>query len=491
MKSLSLRLSAVSLVCRPALLCCLPLGLAAPSGAAQPPAPAEIVSQAQDRKAVAVTIYNQSLALIREERQVKLNAGRNLLALREVSADIKPQTASLRSLSGANLTLREQNFDFDLLTPQKLLDKYVGKTVTVVRTNDKTNTETREQATVLANNDGVVLKYADRIETGLPANARIVYPDVPQTLRDRPTLVVDLDSSQGGAQQIELSYLTSGLSWQADYVATLGSDEKTLNLAGWVTLTNQSGAAYENAKLQLVAGDVNRVPEMQMLVAGTDMAPAPVLGRAAMQQENLFEYHLYTLGQPTTLRDRQTKQVALLSAAHVPVNKEYRMAGAADWYQNESNAPEQGDKRNVEVFMSFENKGGDLGMPLPSGTVRVYKSDQAGHAQFIGEDRIQHTPKNETVRLKLGQAFDITGNWKRTDFSRLSKRVFEQEITIELSNAKDEPVTVRVVEPIPGDWKILKESLPHTQSSANSALWNVPVPAGGKTKLTYRVRTEW
>ena len=473
--------------CRP-LWCGLPLALAAAGAAAQP---AETVSQAQDRQAVAVTIYNQSLALIREERQVNLNAGRNLLALREVSAQIKPQTASLRSLSGARLALREQNFDFDLLTPRKLLDKYVGKTVTVVRAHDKSETETREQATVLANNDGVVLKYADRIETGLPPNARIVYPDVPQTLRDRPTLVVDLDSDKAGAQRIDLSYLSGGLTWQADYVATLSGDEKTLDLAGWVTLTNQSGAAYENAKLQLVAGDVNRVPEPRAAMMRDRVAPMAAAAPAPMAQENLFEYHLYTLGQPTTLRDQQTKQVALLSATRVPAKKEYRLQGASYWYESEGSEPEQGDKRSVEVFMSFDNKGGDLGVPLPRGTARVYKSDSAGHPQFIGEDRIDHTPKNETVRLKLGKAFDLTGNWKRTDFSRLSRREFEQTIAIELANAKDEAVTVRVVEPIPGDWKMLTESLPHLKSSASSAQWDVPVPANGKTTLTYRVRTKW
>jgi len=477
------------LLARRPLWCCLPLGLIA-AGAAAQPAPTETVSQAQDRQAVAVTIYNQSLALIREERQINLNAGRNLLALREVSAKIKPQTASLSSLSGARLTLREQNFDFDLLTPQKLLDKYVGKTVTVVRTRDKSDTETREQATVLANNNGVVLKYADRIETGLPKDARIVYPDLPQTLRDRPTLVMDLDSDRAGAQRVDLSYLTSGLSWQADYVATLSGDEKTLDLAGWVTLTNQSGAAYENAKLQLVAGDVNRVPEEQaVLMFKRDAEPAPA--PPPMAQENLFEYHLYTLGQPTTLRDEQTKQVALLSAARVPAHKEYRLQGASYGYQNEDSAPERGDKRSVEVFMSFDNKGGDLGVPLPRGTARVYKSDTAGHPQFIGEDHIEHTPKNETVRLKLGQAFDLTGHWKRTDFTRISKREFEQSIAIELANAKDEAATVRVVEPIPGDWQMLQESLPHLKSSASSAQWDVPVPANGKTTLTYLVRTKW
>ena len=475
---------------RRALLSWLLLGIVAADAAAQPAAPAETVSGAQDRKAVAVTIYNQSLALIREERNVPLAVGRNLLALREVSAQIKPETASLRSLSGARLTLHEQNFDFDLLTPQKLLDKYVGKTVTVVRYNTHSGAETRESATVLADHEGVVLKYADRIETDLPPNARIVYPDVPQTLRDRPTLVVDLDSNQGGRQPIELSYLSGGLSWQADYVATLADDEKTLDLAGWVTLTNQSGTAYENAKLQLVAGAVNRVPEMQgklaMLPRAAPALPAP----APMTQEQLFEYHLYTLERPTTLRDQQTKQVALLSAARVPVSKEYRLEGAPYGFYEQTQTPEQGDKRGVDVFISFANKGGDLGLPLPQGTVRVYRHDKAGQALFIGEDRIDHTPKNATVRLKLGKAFDITGNWKRTDFSRISQQVTEQAITIELANAKDVPVTVRVVEPIPGDWSILKESAPHTQSSAHSALWDIAVPANGKSTLTYRVRIQ-
>jgi hypothetical protein len=290
---------------------------------------------------------------------------------------------------------------------------------------------------------------------------------------------------------VELSYLSGGLSWQADYVATLADDEKTLDLAGWVTLTNQSGTAYENAKLQLVAGDVNRVRED--LLAKPE-APMALLARAApapMAREQLFEYHLYTLGRPTTLRDQQTKQVALLSAARVLVTKEYRMEGAPYWFQDENSAPERGDKRSVEVFIQFANKGGDLGQPLPKGTIRVYKSDKAGRALFIGEDRIDHTPKNETVRLKLGKAFDVTGNWKRTEFSRISKRVTEQAIAIELSNAKDTPVTVRVVEPIPGDWQILTESQPHTQSSARSAMWDVAVPANGKSTLTYRVRTQW
>jgi hypothetical protein len=207
-----------------------------------------------------------------------------------------------------------------------------------------------------------------------------------------------------------------------------------------------------------------------------------------MAQEELFEYHLYTLGRPTTLRNQQTKQVALLSAARVPVTKEYRMDGASYWFSESARQPESGDKRSVTVFIGWDNKGGDLGQPLPKGIVRVYKSDRQGSPQFVGEDRIDHTPKNETIRLKLGKAFDLTGKWKRTDFSRVSSSVMEQEIAIELSNAKDIPVPIRVVEPIPGDWKILKENYTSTKASSNSAMWDVPVPANSKTTLTYRVR---
>jgi hypothetical protein len=463
------------------------LGMIAATASAQVDTPTENISPGEDRKAVAVTIYNESLALIREERDLNLKAGRNLVALREVSGKIDPATASLRSLSGSEFSLREQNFDFDLLTPASLLKKYVGKAITVARYNQQTGKESSEQATVLANNDGVVLKYADRIETNLPNNARIVYGSVPTTLRDQPTLVVDFDSNKSGQQRAELSYLSSGFSWRADYVATLASDEKTLDLAGWVTLTNQSGTAYDNAKLQLVAGDVNRVradfnSDMMML-----RPPPPSPGANSMAQEELFEYHLYTLGRPTTLRNQQTKQVALLSAAHVPVTKEYRM-DIASYYYNESVPADSGSKRNVTVFINWDNKGGNLGVPLPKGIVRVYKSDRQGSPQFIGEDRIDHTPKNDTVRLQLGKAFDVTGNWKRTDFSRVSEKVIEQEVAIEISNAKDIPVTVRIVEPIPRDWKILKENYASTKSSGNSAMWDVPVSANSKTTLTYRVR---
>lgn len=463
--------------------------------------PAETVSRGEDRESVAVTIYNDDLALIRETRKVPLNAGINRIALRDVSARIMPQTATLVARGDAVLQLLEQNFDYDLLSGEALLAKNVGKRVTTIRTNPATGEETREDATVLADNNGVVLQYADRIETGLPANVRLAFHDVPANLRDRPTLTVDLTSDKAGEQSVDLAYLSQGLGWKADYVASLADDEKTLNLAGWVTLNNQSGTAYENATLQLVAGDVARVQEeFRNAMPAMAMAEAAPMKARPMLEEGLFEYHLYTLDRPTTLKNNQNKQVALLSAAQVPVQKEYRLQGSSGWYYYgaDTSALEMGDKRKVDVFMTFKNdEASQLGMPLPKGVIRVYKNDSNKRTQFIGEDRIDHTAKNDEVRLKLGSAFDVNGVWKMVDAKRVDKGKlgkllendeFEATYRIELNNAKKEAVTVKVVEPIPGEWKIIEESLPHEQTSANSAMWQVNIPADGKTELQYKVR---
>ena len=456
---------------------------------------AEIVSTLADQEEVAVTIYNDDLALVRDRRQVELPKGSAALALREVSARIRPETAMLRSISHPDgFAVLEQNFDFDLLTPGKLLEKYVGREVQVVRTHPQSGADQAETATVLAAGEGVVLKVGDRIETGLPG--RLVFPAVPPNLRDRPTLVVELESGATAQQQLELSYLTGGLGWQADYVAALSGDEKTLDLSGWVTLTNQSGAAYRNARLQLVAGDVNRVRDEMRLQRAMVMEDARVKAAApAMAEESLFEYHLYTLQRPTTLKENQTKQVALLSASQVPVRKEYLLQGQNYYYQ--SSYGDLGDKLKVGVFVEFDNRAEHrMGMPLPKGIVRVYKQDSEGRSQFVGEDAIDHTPRNEQVRLKLGDAFDVTARRKQTDFKNLGKQgrwhtMVETAFQVELKNAKKEAVTVNVLEPIWGDWEIVEKSHAFVKEAAGTARFKVNVPAEGSATLTYRVRTKW
>jgi hypothetical protein len=447
-------------------------------------------STLDDQQSVAVTIYNQDLALVKDTRKVSIKSGLNALALRDISAQIRPETALLRSINApGSLNLLEQNFDFDLLTPQKMLEKYVGKTVNIIKTNYKTGEETTEQATVLAANNGVVLKIGNRIETGLPG--RIVYDDVPANLRDRPTLVTQINNKGANDQTVELSYLTGGLGWKADYVAELNDKEDKLDLSGWVTLTNTSGASYKNAKLQLVAGDVNRV-QQNLRPMSKSMRGDVMMAEAAapMAEESLLEYHLYTLDRPTNIMEAQTKQVALLSAANVPARKELVLRGADYYYSGQYG--EIGTKMKVGVFIEFDNKeASKLGMPLPKGVLRVYKKDSQGNAQFVGEDNIDHTPKNETVRLKLGEAFDVTADKKQTDFKVLPRpskntNAYESAFELVLKNAKKQKVTVTVQEPISGDWKIVSESAPHIKVNSHLAEWKIDIPAESSTKLTYR-----
>jgi hypothetical protein len=451
----------------------------------------ERASTLADQQSIAVTIYNENLALVKDTRRVQLDQGQNRLALREVSGRMRPETAQLRSLSHpGSLSLLEQNFDFDLLTPAKLLEKYVGRSVRILRTHPTTGAESFEQATVLAANSGVVLKIGDRIETGLPG--RIVYDSVPPNLRDRPTLVTELASNRAGSQTVELSYLSGGLAWKADYVAELNAADSALDLNGWVTLTNTSGTAYPNARLQLVAGEVNRVrDEMRLAAKAAGMAVREAPAARAMAEESLFEYHLYTLQRPTNIADNQTKQVALLGASGVPVAKELVLQGNDYYYR--SSVGGIGQKIKVGVFVQFENReSSHLGLPMPKGVVRVYKKDSAGNAQFIGEDRIDHTPKNENVRLKLGDAFDVTADKKQTDFKRRDSyspwsHVHESAYEIVLKNAKKEPVTVIVREPVPGDWSMLEQSHKHAKAASGTAEWKVQVPAEGSATLRYRV----
>ncbi len=457
-----------------------------------------------DQRAVAVTIYNQDLALVKDQRQVTLPAGRVALAFRDVSARIRPQTALLRGLdaeAGAGPRVIEQNFDFDLLTPAKLLEKYVGRQVGLISTHPTTGEETEEQATVLAASDGVVLRIGERIETGWLGNGRradgpgglpwrIVYRDIPSNLRDRPTLVMTLDNERAGPQQLELSYLTGGLTWQADYVGELSADEDRLDLTGWVTLENRSGTTYREARLQLVAGAVNVVSTPRFR-SGAERERV-MAAAAPMAEESLFEYHLYTLAEPTTIADNQTKQVALLSATDAAVRKQLLIQDDEDGYRNPRG--ELAQDIDVEVLLELTNdEASNLGMPLPEGVVRIYKRDSGGNAQFVGEDRIEHTPKNETLRLRLGKAFDVTAKKKQTLFQKLSgsgpwQYQFESAFEIRVRNAKDEPVRVTVQERIPGDWKMLQESRPHVKGNANTAIWELDVPAEGETVLTYRVR---
>ncbi len=469
----------------------LSLGLLCLLSAALVQAASEVVSTLDNQTAVAVTIYNHDLALIRDSRQVTLAPGRQTLAFREVSARIRPQTVLL---TAPDLQVLEQNFEYDLLSPQSLLEKYIGREVQLVKTHPTTGEEVLEKATVLSVGGGVVLKVGDHIESTVPG--RLVYPDVPEDLRDRPTLTMLVESRTAAQQKVELSYLTSGLSWEADYVAELGSSDTRLDLSGWVTLKNESGSTYTDARLKLVAGDVNRVPDQQNIRRKRVMTmAAEVSSDAGMAEESMFEYHLYSLDRPTTIREKQSKQVALMHAADVQVRKEFVLKGQEYYYS--SRAGELGRKMKIGVFVELKNsRQAGLGQPLPAGVMRVYTKDSSGSLQFVGEDRITHTPENETIRLKLGDAFDVTADKKQTDFRKLSgssryNYAFESGFEIKLNNAKNEDVSVRVVEPVPGDWQIMEETAPHVKETSGTAVWQLLVPAKSSTVLRYRVQVKY
>ncbi|MGB7729327.1 MAG: DUF4139 domain-containing protein, partial [Candidatus Acidiferrum sp.] len=446
-----------------------------------------------DQTDLAVTVYNSNIALIRDVRQLQLPSGSFRLKFMDIAATVNPATVHFRSLTEPEkVDVIEQNYEYDLLEPNKLLNKYVGKEVTLVRTYMDNGTTKPEEikATLLANNNGPVWKIGNDIVTGVYGET-YRFPEVPANLYDRPTLLMSLENSGSRKQTIETSYLANNLSWNSDYVLTVGRDDKAADLDGWVTLINNSGTAFHNAKLQLVAGDLNRVP--QGGIAGGVIAREAMMAKAApqFQQESFSEYHLYSLGRRTSVEDKETKQISLLEGSGIPVEKLFVVNGQNFYYRN-AQSPGAALKDPVMVFYKFKNeqKNG-LGIPLPAGNIRVYQKDSKGGLLFIGEDHIDHTPKDELVTVKIGNAFDVVAERKQSDFKKIADRVYEMEFMITLRNHKDIPVTVQVNEPIGGDWEMLSSTFEATKTAAFAAQFNVPVKPGGESVLKYRVRVHW
>src|SRR6266850_6949714 len=447
-----------------------------------------------DQTDLNVTVYNSNIALIRDVRQLSLPGGIFRLKFMDIAATVNPATVHFRSLTDPDkLGVIEQNYEYDLLEPAKLLHKYVGKEVTLARAYQENGTTKREEikATLLSDNNGPVWKIGNDIVTGMYAES-LRFPEVPANLYDRPTLLMTLENGGGRKQQVETSYLASNLSWNSDYVLTIGREDKVADLDGWVTLTNNSGTAFHNARLQLVAGDLNRI---QNAPAPAALAMDGMVAKAAraeqFAQENFSEYHLYSLGRKTSVEDKETKQISLLAGSGVPVEKRFVVNGQNFYYHNQQN-PGTPIKDNVMVFYKFKNeeKSG-LGMPMPAGNVRVYQKDSKGNILFVGEDRIDHTPKDEALNIHIGNAFDVISERKQTDYKRIDTHLWEMEFEITLRTHKDSPITVEVNEPIGGDWEMLTSSYKYTKTAAWAARFNVPVAANGTSLLKYRIRARW
>ncbi len=440
-----------------------------------------------DQTDVAVTVYNNDRALVRDRRKIKLAPGELTLKFMDVAEKIQPETVSLVSLNDAgNLSILEQNYEYDLMSPEKLLEKYVGKEVTLVNKSKEIDF-LEQKAKLLSVNNGTVYEVDGKIYLGYPG--QVVLPELPQELIAKPTLLWLLDN-RGTDHEVEATYLTSGMSWKADYVLTMNKEETRMNIEGWVTLNNQSGAAYNKAQLKLVAGEVNIVqPAVQMVhdgMVGMDLraaAPAP------MVEESFAEYHLYTLPRRTTIKENQSKQVSLLSGTNIGVKKVYEFRGDLAYY---SSKIEPIKDQNVAVFLTFDNKEkNQLGMPLPAGVMRIYQKDSSDMYQFSGEDRIKHTAKDETVRLRMGKAFDVVADRIQSDFKVLGPSSHESAFKITVRNHKEVPITVDVVEPMPGMWNIIEKSADFVKKDAQTAVFSLPMKAGETVELTYRVRVQF
>ncbi len=437
----------------------------------------------ESREKLTVTIYNQGIGLIKDVRQVPLQQGKNQIAFSDISDQMIPESVFV---SGKGIEVQEQNFNFDLLTHDNMMRKAIGSTVDIEWTNPVTGATESQKAQVLAFNDGnPVLKIGNKIETKYPG--RILFNQIPKNLWSKPTLILDLMSKQAAGENIELSYLSNGINWKADYVAELNDSDDEMDLNGLVTLTNNTQVNYENATLQLVAGSVNitrPTPRLMYEKAAMLSVQNAMTADSAMGSEQLGDYYLYTLDRPTDILSNQTKQVALLSGDAIKVQKQYK-------FTNVINVAYTTDFEDVKpsVFLEFKNKKEDgLGLPLPKGTIRVYKKDQNNRLIFVGEDNIEHTAINQDIKLRLGQAFDITAKGKKTSYTSVSNDVYEVGFEVALSNAMKTPVSVRFEQRLPNNWRILSESQKSLKENANTIYWNVEIPPEGQTILTFKVQ---
>jgi len=448
-------------------------------------APGKATVTRDDQKDMSITIYNGNLGLVKDVREFQLGVGTHDVKFMDVAAQIDPTTVHLKSLTDpAGVRILEQNYEYDLLSPQKLLDKYVGKKVKLMAGDGNLI-----DAVLLSNNNGPIYQINGQIHLGHPG--RVVLPELPDSLIPKPTLVWLLQAGISRPQRVEASYLTSGITWKADYVVVLNAKDNGGDLSGWVTIDNKSGAAYPNAALKLVAGDIHRVRTRNELRGVMEAAAkASVAAQPQFQEESFFEYHLYSLQGRTTIKENQIKQISLLDAPDIAIKKELRFYGASQYYRSQWGTPVSNQK--VGVFLEIANtEQHRLGIPLPKGTVRVYKAAADQSLQFIGEDVIDHTPKDEKVKIKMGEAFDVVGERTQRDWKKIAWNVYETEWDVELRNHKKEDTEVTIIEPVPGDWEVVKSSHPYTKVEAHTLQYVVKIPKDGKVTVNYRVRMRW
>ena len=426
-----------------------------------------------------VTVYNSNLGVVKESRSLDLVNGLNSYSFVGVASLIDPTSVKLRS-NDMSFSVLEQNYEYDLVNKAKILEKYVGEKISGYRIIGDSK-EIVEGKLLSSNGNEVIIEKSDGT-IGIIYLSDLQLPKLPDGLITKPTLTWMIDSKGAGAKSAELSYMTSGMNWNADYVIVVGKDDDIMDLNGWVTVTNNAGTTFENAVLKLVAGDVNRVySDTVSMMKDRMYAVGSVAEEAQFSQQQLFEYHMYDLLRPTTLKDKQQKQISLLSSQGVEIEKEYVYESQGGWYSTDNN-------KKVQVKLNFKNsQDNGLGIPLPKGRMRVFKNDEQSSLQFIGEDYIDHTPKDETLRILMGNAFDIVGERKRMQVRDLGCK-YDVSWEVTLRNHKSEDVIVTVLERGSWDWDIISENFPHVRESNEKIEYKIPVKADGETKLAYTIR---
>ncbi|HUU93047.1 MAG TPA: DUF4139 domain-containing protein [Phycisphaerae bacterium] len=466
------------------------LALAAVAAALLAAAPAR--AAAPPKEGVSLTVYNQNFAVVKEVRKIALAGEVSTVKFRDVAKQIDPTSVHFKSLTDPQgTTVLEQNYEFDLVSADKLLDKYIDKPLVVVTTQgqryDGTLLSFDPKQLIIQGRGGLyMVQRPDNVQN-------IEFSALPEGLLTRPTLVWQVATGRPGDHLTQVTYQTAGLSWKADYSALISADDTRMDLSGWVTLRNECGAGFKDAKLKLMAGDVRRVQppvQVEKLALAANRARGGAAG-AGFVEKTFFEYHLYTLGRPTTVNENQVKQVELLTAADVPVTKRYVFEpGGRYWHRRYG----QGNTYKVNVFIEFKNaKESKLGMPLPKGKIRTYKRDAAdGDLEFVGEDEIDHTPKDEELKLYVGDAFDLVGEKTVTD-RKQEQRWRQETIRIDLRNHKDEAATILVREHLTGggQWTVTAKSQDFKKIDATTIEFTVPVPANGKAQVTYTVDYRW
>jgi len=449
----------------------------------------EVVSSTEaDQTGVEVTVYNTDLALVKDVRSILLKEGQGELRFMDVASAIRPETVHGKSLNDPrSLAILEQNYEYDLISPEKLLEKFVGRTVKIEVWNDYQGKKEIVEGTLLSTNNGLVFDIGGQIYLNYPG-LKIV-PSIPDNLYARPTLAWLYANSAKEKHNVEVSYLTKGMTWKADYIFVLDDADTAADLTGWVTLNNRSGAAYRDATLKLIAGEVQTVadilppPMMRMAMGGAVPEAAP-----AFVEESFFEYHIYNLSRKTTIGNNQTKQISLLEAFGTKIGKEYITRGERRYF---TSSLQRGLlKQKVDVVISFKNsEENNLGMPLPKGIIRLYKKDSKGSLQFIGEDRIDHTPRNEEVRLRVGEAFDVVAERRQTRYKKLADNLYETSWELIVRNRKkEESVVVSFMEPVWGDWEVIASTHPYEQADAFTLRFDVPAKPDEEVVVKFSLR---